>query len=104
MYAYFFPFYFSERDSFIKSEGDYQRSKGIVPFFIDEYECDNLKVLNKCDRLYVIAHGNTAVIGGGVRGTKKLEPKDLAKLFSKRSRPKGSVFLIPHWSFMASFI
>ncbi|HDZ8902472.1 hypothetical protein AB2912_23945 [Escherichia coli] len=80
MYAYFFPFYFSERDSFIKSEGDYQRSKGIFPFFIDEYECDNLKVLNKCDRLYVIAHGNTAVIGDGVRGTKKLEPKDLAKL------------------------
>ncbi|EJA1141624.1 hypothetical protein WJ707_004746 [Escherichia coli] len=78
MYAYFFPFDFSERDSFIKSEGDYQRSKGIVPFFIDE--CDNLKVLNKCDRLYVIAHGNTAVIGDGVRGTKKLEPKDLAKL------------------------
>lgn len=93
MYIYFFPFDFSERDSFIKSECAYQRGKGYNPLIVNRWDCQTLAFVNSSDRLYIIAHGNTAVIGDGVHGTEKLKPDGLAKLLCSAGLPKDFIDL-----------
>ena len=88
MYIYFFPVDFSERDSFIKSECGYQKNKGKDYLVINRWDCQTLSFCQSSDRLYIIAHGNTSVIGDGIRRTEKLTPEDLAKVLYGLGLPK----------------
>ncbi|EHV1920766.1 hypothetical protein K0D36_004990 [Escherichia coli] len=91
VYVYFFPFDFSERVSFIQSECSYQRMKGNDSVVINGYGCPDLRFVDNSDRLYIIAHGNTDIIGDGMHGTKKLKPHELAKLLCKAGLTKNFV-------------
>ncbi|ELX9580718.1 hypothetical protein SLJ66_004215 [Escherichia coli] len=91
MYVYFFPFDFSERVSFIQSECSYQRMKRNDSVVINGYGCPDLRFVDNSDRLYIIAHGNTDIIGDGMHGTKKLKPHELAKLLCKAGLTKNFV-------------
>ncbi|MGG8998062.1 hypothetical protein ACQ9AQ_21780, partial [Escherichia coli] len=45
--------------------------KGNDPVVINGYGCPDLRFVDNSDRLYIIAHGNTAIIGDGMHGTKE---------------------------------
>lgn len=45
----YFPFKFSERDSFIKSECGYQRGKGNIPVIVNGWDCQTLAFINPLD-------------------------------------------------------
>lgn len=81
---FFFPFNMEENDSFLKNEVEYQNKKNIKCFGVRASDKTPLHFLKPCDKLYIVAHGNTSVIGTGSRTGPTLTPVELAHLLLKR--------------------
>ena len=65
--------------------------KGNDSVVINGYGCPDLRFVDNSDRLYIIANGNTDIIGDGMHGTKKLKPHELAKFLCKAGLTKNFV-------------
>ncbi|EOZ1829428.1 hypothetical protein [Escherichia coli] len=91
MIIFFFPFNMEENDSFLKNEVEYQNKKNIKCFGVRASDKTPLHFLKPCDKLYIVAHGNTSVIGTGSRTGPTLTPVELAHLLLKRRLPKSFI-------------
>ncbi|BBU02456.1 hypothetical protein V5O84_22260 [Escherichia coli] len=91
MIIFFFPFLMDENDLFLESEVEFQNKKGNKCYGIRASDKTPLHFLKNQDTLYVVAHGNTSVIGTGSKTGPTLTPRQLAILLLERRLPKNFV-------------
>ncbi|HFG3849056.1 TPA: hypothetical protein ACGG59_004940 [Escherichia coli] len=89
MIIYFFPFQMNENDIFLEDEIKYQRMKNKECFGVRASDKTPLCFLKTGDILYIVAHGNTSVIGTGSRTGPTLSPGALATQLIQRRLPKS---------------
>lgn len=87
---YYYPFERPDLTDFKSNEFEYQRKKDNVVIHIVK---ETLFILSKYDRLYIVAHGNTAVIGAGRTRGPVLTPLQLAYLLAEKKLPKNFIDL-----------
>lgn len=89
MIIYFFPFQMEMNDKFLENEVRHQKMKNKECAGIRASDKTPLFFLKPSDTLYIVAHGNTSLIGGdSVRGP-TLSPGGLAELLIRRRLPKS---------------
>lgn len=91
MIIYFFPFQMEENDTFLDAEVKYQKMKNKECYGVKASHKTPLSFLKSSDTLYIVAHGNTSVIGTGSATGPTLNPLALATLLMNRRLPKNFI-------------
>ena len=91
MIIYFFPFQMDENDTFLDAEVKYQKMKNKECYGVKASHKTPLSFLKSSDTLYIVAHGNTSVIGTGSATGPTLNPLALATLLMNRRLPKNFI-------------
>ena len=89
MIIYFFPFQMEENDAFLDAEVKYQKMKNKECYGVKASHKTPLSFLKPSDTLYIVAHGNTSVIGSGSATGPTLNPVALASLLIHKRLPKN---------------
>lgn len=89
MIIYFFPFQMEENDIFLEAEAQYQKKKNKQCFGVRALDKTPLCFVKPNDTLYIVAHGNTSVIGTGSVVGPTLSPSALATQLIQRRLPKS---------------
>ena len=78
-----------ENDIFLDDEIKHQRAKNKESFGVRASDKTPLHFLKITDKLYIVAHGNTSVIGTGSATGPTLSPKALATQLIQKRLPKS---------------
>lgn len=93
---YFYPFGEYDPSTFNNMEFNYQRIKNntVIHVVNDSKERDApLSFLDKDDRLYIVAHGNTSIVSPTSNSPEVFTPLQLAQVTAKSGLPKNFVDL-----------
>ena len=91
MIIYFFPFQMDENDTFLDEEIKKKKMKNKECYGVKASHKTPLSFLKSSDTLYIVAHGNTSVIGTGSATGPTLNPLALATLLMNRRLPKNFI-------------
>ncbi|ENZ9959718.1 hypothetical protein ACFLJF_005375 [Salmonella enterica] len=94
--TYFYPFDRPDLTDYMEAEFQFQRKKNNVVIHIIKGSKDkdeSFRFLSQNDRVYIIAHGNTSVIGARRIGGKELNAFELARILVKKKLPRDFVDL-----------